>query len=152
MLLERLMRDVDPAGLVRLNLSVEPDQAVLDAWLADGAEGVVVKRLSSTYRSGKRDRGWLKIKPTKSIDCVIVGVPRDGAGKYKGQVGAVQFDIGNGKTGRASGMTDAVRMDMTVNPDKYVGRMAEFAYQLMTRDGHLRHPQFVRMRPDRDPA
>ena len=150
-LLERLFEGMDIES-VRLNLSVPVDRELFESWLAVGLEGVVCKRTNSTYRSGKRSRDWMKLKPTKSIDCTIIELPRDGRGKFAGQVGSVVFDIGNGKRGRASGMTDAVRMDMTVNPAKYIGRTAEFSYQLQTRGGHLRHPQWVRLRPDRDAA
>lgn len=150
-LLERLF-DGAALDIVRPVIVSAVDREVFDAWMAAGLEGVVLKRTESVYRSGKRSRDWLKVKPTKSIDCKILELPRDGRGKFHGQVGSVVFDIGNGKVGRASGMTDAVRLDMTVNPAKYIGRMAEFSYQLQTKGGHLRHPNFVRMRPDRDAA
>lgn len=147
-LLERLFETVPDDAPVKLVLSVPADQTVLDAWLNAGAEGVVLKRTTSRYRPGKRSYDWQKIKPTKTIDLRIVDLPHDGKGKFAGQVGAVVFEIKPGLHGRASGMTDAVRREMTDHPERYIGRIAEFAYQLQTRDGHLRHPVYKRLRED----
>ncbi|HEX9914029.1 MAG TPA: hypothetical protein VGB32_03840, partial [Candidatus Bathyarchaeia archaeon] len=36
-------------------------------------EGVVAKRLSSTYQPGTRSGDWLKVKRVKSCDCVVFG-------------------------------------------------------------------------------
>ncbi len=38
-----------------------------------GLEGIIAKRLSSVYLSGKRTRDWLKIKTQKSREVIIVG-------------------------------------------------------------------------------
>jgi bifunctional non-homologous end joining protein LigD len=38
-----------------------------------GLEGVMAKRLSSTYQLNKRSKDWLKIKYLKTLDCVICG-------------------------------------------------------------------------------
>lgn len=38
-----------------------------------GLEGSMAKRKQSTYQIGKRSRDWLKLKATKTLDCVIVG-------------------------------------------------------------------------------
>jgi bifunctional non-homologous end joining protein LigD len=38
-----------------------------------GLEGVMAKRLNSTYQLNKRSKDWLKIKYLKTLDCVICG-------------------------------------------------------------------------------
>jgi len=38
-----------------------------------GLEGMIAKRLKSTYQIGKRPKDWLKIKFLKTLDCVICG-------------------------------------------------------------------------------
>lgn len=38
-----------------------------------GIEGIVAKRLTSTYAEGKRDRAWIKIKPTNRQEFVVAG-------------------------------------------------------------------------------
>lgn len=130
---------------VALIPSVKPSQRLLDRWLDQGLEGAVIKRRDSRYQ-GRRSRDWLKLKPQSSIDLVITGFVA-GGGKFDGQIGAVTFEY-NGKTGRASGMNDATRRDMTEHPERYVGRLAEFAYHGPTTNGHLRHPQYKRLRDD----
>lgn len=39
-------------------------------------EGIVAKHKRSIYREGIRSRDWLKIKNTKTQDCVIIGYTR----------------------------------------------------------------------------
>ena len=55
---------------------VTPDahdaQAFLDAALAQGHEGVVVKALSAPYAAGRRGAGWLKVKPVHTLDLVVL--------------------------------------------------------------------------------
>jgi len=38
-----------------------------------GLEGIMAKRLDSTYQLNKRSKDWLKIKCLKTLDCVICG-------------------------------------------------------------------------------
>jgi len=134
-------------GSLQLSPAFEPNQDLLDAWLAMGMEDAVLKRRDSRYIPGSRNGSWLKLKPQKTIDCMITGFA-PGAGKFEGMVGAVEFEIEPGMNGRASGMTDLVREDMTRHPENYIGRLAEFAYQTKTTGGLLRHPQFRRVRDD----
>jgi ATP-dependent DNA ligase len=51
----------------------------------------------------------------------------------------------------ASGLTDAMRKDMSENPDNYIGHVVEVEAMSTTKDGALRHPVFVRMRDDKIP-
>jgi bifunctional non-homologous end joining protein LigD len=48
---------------------VEAGTALYALALARGHEGVVAKRLSSTYRPGRRAPAWRKIKPRGHADC-----------------------------------------------------------------------------------
>ena len=43
------------------------------AVLARGLEGIIAKRKDSRYQPGLRSESWLKIKPRKTVDCVIAG-------------------------------------------------------------------------------
>ncbi len=47
--------------------------AVLDAALAAGHEGVVVKALDAPYAAGRRGRAWQKVKPVHTLDLVVLG-------------------------------------------------------------------------------
>ena len=60
-ILAKLLGRAPPAGIV-LNVHYEADgAAVFKNACALGCEGIVSKRLGSTYRSGRTDQ-WLKIK------------------------------------------------------------------------------------------
>lgn len=61
---------------------------LLDASRAQGLEGIVAKRLTSTYRPGSRTREWLKIKNVRSQEVVIGGWVA-GQGKLAGVFGAL---------------------------------------------------------------
>jgi DNA ligase 1 len=46
---------------------------VLDESLGAGHEGVVVKDAASTYGAGRRGKAWLKLKPVRTYDLVVLG-------------------------------------------------------------------------------
>ena len=76
-------------------------------------EGIVAKKVDSTYLPGKRSRSWIKIKNFADLEVVIVGW-RPGAGRREGSLGALLVAVpdgdGNlryaGKVG--TGFTDVV--------------------------------------------
>jgi len=122
-----------------------------------GGEGVMVKNLNSSYKPGKRDPSLLKIKPIDSYDYVIVGFTKGkGKGKFSNLIGAVEyggFEDGQYiKIGTASGMNLAVREDMTRNPSKYLYKVAEFNSTGLTKYGVMRHPRYIKLRPDKRPS
>jgi DNA ligase 1 len=47
-------------------------QAFLDDALARGHEGVMVKSLDALYEAGRRGAGWLKVKPSHTLDLVVL--------------------------------------------------------------------------------
>ena len=40
--------------------------------VAEGFEGVVVKNLSAPYAAGRRDSGWIKVKPRHTFDLAVI--------------------------------------------------------------------------------
>src|SRR4051794_25404850 len=48
-------------------------RALLDATLTQGLEGVMAKRLGTTYRPGARSKDWRKVKNRRRADVVIGG-------------------------------------------------------------------------------
>lgn len=52
----------DPAAAARF----------LDATVAAGNEGVVIKALASTYAAGRRGKSWRKVKPVHTLDLVVL--------------------------------------------------------------------------------
>jgi DNA ligase 1 len=48
-------------------------QRILDEALQEGHEGVVVKDAASAYGAGRRGKAWLKVKPVRTYDLVVLG-------------------------------------------------------------------------------
>jgi len=104
-----------PARVTRLEVtSAEQAEAALQAALASGNEGVVVKSLASRYDAGRRGAGWVKVKPAPTLDLVVLAAEW-GSGRRKGllsnlHLGARDPESGGfvmlGKTFK--GLTDAM--------------------------------------------
>jgi ATP-dependent DNA ligase len=128
------------------------DQTILDGFYAKGLEGAIVKDRVMPYMRGKRGHGWFKIKGTEECDVIITDLPKNGNGKYIGLVGHMivsQYDEDNlVQVASVNCPDDATRKDMTLNPDKYVGRVLTLKHYGKIIDG-FRHPNFVKWRPDK---
>lgn len=130
---------------------------ILEDMLANGEEGVMLKNVNAAYHSDKRpEHVWYKVKKDDTYDVIITGF-EPGKGKYSGMVGAVvfsQYDKQGGqlvRVGTCSGFTDAMRMDMTTHPNKYINQVMEIHAMERTKDNRFRHPQFVQIRTDKSP-
>lgn len=85
----------------------------LESALAAGHEGVMVKRLDSTYQAGRRGSAWLKVKPAPTLDLVILAAEW-GHGRRTGSLSNLHLGARNpdgsfvmvGKTFK--GLTDAM--------------------------------------------
>ena len=67
-------------------------RAVLAVSIRDGLEGVVVKRLDSPYRPGRRSAEWLKIKHRRILDVVVGGIS-PGRGHRSGRIGSLLVGV-----------------------------------------------------------
>jgi bifunctional non-homologous end joining protein LigD len=75
-----------------------------------GLEGIVAKRLSSPYLSGKRTDCWIKVKRQETFAAVVIGFVPEGERDFKALIVAVEKDqklVSVGKVG--SGFTHTVR-------------------------------------------
>ena len=99
---------------VLIRPSAYPAADFLKAALVCGHEGVMAKDLKAPYEAGRRGAGWLKIKPSHSLDLVVLAVEW-GSGRRRGKLsnlhlGARDIAAGGclmlGKTFK--GMTDAM--------------------------------------------
>ena len=97
-----------------VNPTVEEAQRHLDAALAAGHEGVMVKSMAGPYAAGRRGKAWQKVKPVHTFDLVVLGAEW-GSGRRTGllsnlHLGARDPDGGPpvmvGKTFK--GLTDTV--------------------------------------------
>jgi DNA ligase D-like protein (predicted ligase) len=67
--------------------SIGRGTALFEEAKARGLEGVFAKRIDSRYLPGARSRDWLKIKVTREVDAVLVGLVRErGARRIKSLV------------------------------------------------------------------
>ncbi|MHC1559914.1 ATP-dependent DNA ligase [Actinomycetospora sp. C-140] len=97
-------------GVVRPTVT-QAEAAVADA-LAAGQEGSMVKALDSTYTAGRRGRSWQKVKPSHTLDLVVLACEW-GSGRRRGWLSNIHLGARGadgdfvmiGKTFK--GMTDA---------------------------------------------
>lgn len=117
-------------------------------WADLGYEGVVLKNSNLPSALG----GWYKLKPVQTIDLVVTGF-EDGKGKYLGLTGALKCSVytpnGLVELASVSGMSDAERVEVSLDERSYLGRTVEVRYQYVGAQGRLRHPAFVRWRDDK---
>jgi ATP-dependent DNA ligase I len=95
-------------------LTSEPDEGerALEESLVAGHEGVVVKDAGSLYAAGRRGKAWLKVKPVRTYDLVVLGAEW-GHGRRQGRLSNLHLgarDPGTGEfvmVGKTfKGMTD----------------------------------------------
>jgi bifunctional non-homologous end joining protein LigD len=141
-------------------------------------EGIVAKHKGSIYREGIRSRDWLKIKNTRTQDCVIIGYT-EGLGSRIRHFGSLVLAVysANDKKLKFSGHVGTGFDDQTLTEiysklkvlkvgsmpiDKvpYLNRdttwiepilVAEVKFDEWTPDGILRAPVFLRLRDDKKP-
>ncbi|MEV8513360.1 non-homologous end-joining DNA ligase [Dactylosporangium sp. NPDC051484] len=154
--------------------SFDDGAATVTASRENRLEGVVAKRADSVYHAGVRTTDWIKVKLEESCEFVVggwrpgkralgallVGVPEPGGLAYRGRVGggisgaaerALLAALDPLKTSTnpfgASVPREDARGAVWVDPHLVV----EVKFGHRTRDGRLRFPRFLRIRPDVSP-
>jgi bifunctional non-homologous end joining protein LigD len=150
---------------------------VLRATVENGLEGVIAKRRDSRYLEGKRSDAWIKIKNVR-IQEVVIGGWTEGAGNRQGSLGALLLGIPTenglryvGKVGTGFTQRDrdelldllgpAARKKNPFAPPSAVSEpspphfvrpnvVGEVQYSEWTAAGHLRHPSWRGLRPDKE--
>lgn len=137
-------------------------------------EGLIAKKENSIYREGYRGTDWLKIKVLNRQEAVICGftAPRGGR-KYLGSLLLGVYEDGRlVYIGRSGGGFDektlkelfdelnlkSVKSSPLVNSPKSKDKIiwvrpelvCEVKFTEWTRDGRMRHPVFVGLRPDKN--
>ena len=152
--------------------------AIYQATRQSGLEGVIAKRLDSTYQAGRRSTDWIKIKHVRTQE-VVVGGWTPGEGRRAGSIGALLLGIPGEKgldfVGHVgTGFTDEALRDLgerlsslKTDHSPFTGHLpasaergaqwvrpklvGEVVYAERTRDGLLRTPSWRGLRPDKAP-
>jgi bifunctional non-homologous end joining protein LigD len=154
--------------------------AVFEASKQQQLEGILCKRLESTYRPGARSRDWLKLKNVRTQEVVIAGWKR-GEGSRHGGIGSLLLGVhdddgelvyaGHVGTGFTDAMLRSLQGDLkplaadaspfateVPRPQAKDARwvrpelVGEVEFSEWTRDGRMRHPSWRGLRPDKDPG
>ena len=157
-----------------------PDlDAVREASVSNGLEGVVAKRLDSVYEPGARSGNWLKVKNLLQQEVVVAGW-KPGQGNRTGLIGSLLVGVYSGGSllyaGHVgTGFSDPVLRMLTRRlqalrrprspfdgpvPVEYAGPavwveprlVIEVTFDRWTRAGRMRAPAYRGLRDDKDPA
>lgn len=170
-------------GLVQTPPSFPADRTTPADMLAaardSGLEGVVAKRLTSTYRPGQRSQDWIKTALERTAEVIVCGW-KPGAGRRLDMIGSLMLSaydeqgrlvyvgsVGTGFTEAALRelatvlaplARDTPPLDVPAPRDhsrdaRWVAPVlvAEVVYRTLTPDGRLRHPSWRGIRPDKAP-
>ncbi len=142
-----------------------PDDAsrLYHAFISEGNEGLVAKRLASRYMPGKRSKDWLKFKRTETVDVEIIGARKSDTdlpfaslimmrnGRYFGCVGS-GFTVAARKAILEKLKSNAVDQAPVTVPEEVVPIIlckplpAEIKVNAILADGSPRAPVWVRFR------
>jgi len=171
-----LLADLRPVGssLQVPDYLVGHGHELLQAVGEQGLEGVVAKRLASTYQPGRRTGDWLKIKRTGRQEFVVGGwLP--GKGTRSRQVGALLLGVhdadgslryvgrvGSGFSERELGRLAALLEPLARERSPFAGAgpprgaffceprlVVEVSFTEWTPDARLRHPVYLGLREDK---
>jgi DNA ligase D-like protein (predicted ligase) len=135
-----------------------------------GIEGVMAKRIDSAYEEGRRSPSWIKVKTTRTLDCIIVGYtselrPLSSLALGLADASSIIFigKVGTGFTdafmGSLKDKLNGIKVDEApvINPPEQQITwirpevVCEVEYLEVTPQLHLRAPSFKRLRDDKLP-
>ncbi|MDZ7261846.1 MAG: ATP-dependent DNA ligase [candidate division KSB1 bacterium] len=175
----QLLSQVCPAELLAHRMvtnDIAEAERFLNRAMELGHEGLMAKKLDSTYTPGSRGKRWFKIKPAETLDLVIVAADW-GYGRRTGWLSNYHLAARNDQTGEFlvigktfKGLTDQEFQWMTgklqslkisEGPDTVYVKpelVVEVAYNEIQRSPHyksgfaLRFARVTRIREDKSPA
>ncbi len=103
-----------------------------------GGEGVIIKRKSSTYKSGWRTPDWVKVKEIGAAQFTIIGFDE---GK-NGPCSIFKLRHDDGRETSCKVLTNELLALVHKQPKKYIGRRIVVSHMGFTKSGLWRHPVF----------
>ena len=151
-------------------------EALLEATRERGLEGVMAKRLDSTYLPGRRSPAWVKVKNVRGQE-LVVGGWCPGEGRRENRIGSLMLghydgdrlryagNVGTGFTEKeldrlATVLEPLRRSTSPFDPPPGIRKrcvfvepkvVVEVAFNEWTRDGTLRQPSYKGQRIDKNP-
>ena len=151
-------------------------EALLEATRERGLEGVMAKRLDSTYTPGRRSPAWVKVKNVRGQE-LVVGGWCPGEGRRENRIGSLMLghydgdrlryagNVGTGFTEKeldrlATVLEPLRRSTSPFDPPPGIRKrcvfvepevVVEVAFNEWTRDGTLRQPSYKGQRIDKNP-
>lgn len=110
-----------------------------------GMEGVVAWRINQPWHRGKKTGGW-KIKPNETFDGQVIGFVQGKAEATKNLLVGFEVLLEDGTVVNADGLTDALSLQVTADPESYMGAVVEVSCMERFTNGSLRHPKFKAFR------
>lgn len=174
-LLKALINNLASPEIIYNEHVVKSGKELLEEASRNNWEGIIAKDGNSTYQSGKRSDSWLKFKRVNSQEAVIIGFSKpEGSRKYFGSLVLGMYRnnnlvyVGNCGTGFDektlkevyNQLTDLTGVKKPVKEKVHRERdvtwvkpmlVCEVTFTEWTDDGHLRHPVFKGLRPDKSP-
>jgi ATP-dependent DNA ligase len=177
---QKRLEQIVPHGLKHVDVvevvtNPEDQKQYYRSLLKKGAEGAMLKEAKSPYREGVRSHEWLKIKEFKTEEAVVIGVTR-GEGERYSTFGSLILAKKNPQTGKwvhvgnTSGFTKnegkkllaRLRALKTDKEYEYTGSnkplfftepkiVIEVRYFQISENNKYRHPDFTRVRDDKNP-
>ncbi|NPV63629.1 MAG: DNA ligase [Methanotrichaceae archaeon] len=170
-ILENELQDND--FITRIDYLPAEGEAYFKAALKKGLEGIMAKRLASTYQPGVRSRDWVKIKKHLTLDLVVGGymLGQGQRGPFFGSLLVGAYDSGKlvymGRVGSGFSQQELEEISLEFKmsegtpffnpPDRKDVQwlkpelVVEVEAMEVSKRGHLRAPVFLRRRIDKPP-
>lgn len=141
--LERFFAGWQPDECVRLlptARSTEAKARLIEETMARNGEGVIFKDSAAPYRAGKRSTTMRKVKFTKTVDCVVTDVGREG----RANCHVALFEGGQ--------LVEVGSVATAGKPVPHVGDVLEVRYLYASGDRRLYQPVYLKVRTDKAPS
>jgi hypothetical protein len=148
--------DLVRAMLLSSDRKVESAKEIFRRVVGEGGEGIVLKKANGLYLPGIKNPNIWKVKKYVTKEYVIMGFHETDSEEMKSK-GLIAGSINCGLfrngvleyVGRAGAIGNHLRKEFTDNPNQYIGQVVEVVGNEVFKSGAVRHPSFLRFRPDK---